>query len=245
MHKVKNTVSVGRSLLSARFLLSALILVLTAIGLRPAVQALSRYYTKKPIDIRHPLKEFDVSRLPSFRNGWELSWRTALVEDLATDEYTHIILDKKFGKGPKRAELFVTYYNNPQDKIPHIPDVCGRQEGGIVRKIKTIMLDTPQLGPDYPKIQANLLLFQFGRKIDLVLIYCLCVEGEFPHTRNQARWVLAKPGNRHTYFSKIEARTWIGDDPAEAIEMCKTLLCEALPILTAEYFPDKEQLKRR
>ena len=239
------TVSAGRYLLSVKFLLSVLILVLAAVGLWPGVQALSKHYMKESIAIRRPLKEFDISRLPSFQNGWELTWHDVPVEEVGTEQSVHVTFTKKeSGKEPQSAELFVTYYSNPRDKIPHTPDVCGRQEGGIIKKLTTITLDTPELAPEHPKIKASLVIFQWP-KVNLIIIYCFCAEGEFPHTRNHARWVIAKPGNYRTYFSKIEARATIGHNQAEALETGKTLLREALSVLWTEHFPHKEQLKRR
>ena len=245
MHKSKNIVSVNRPLLSARFLLSVLILILAAAGLRPGMQALSKHYQKESIATRRPLKEFDISCLPSFRNGWVSS--NVPPEDIGTDEYLIIKLSrKKAGKESQQVALFVTYYSNPGDKVPHEPNVCYRQGGAIVKKMKTIIIDTPELAPEYPQTQVTLLIFQMPR-CEQVVIYCFCAEGELQLRRRQVRWLIGKPGNRYTYFSKIEvvANYPTGDDPTQTIETCKTLIGETLPILLTEYFPDRQQLKRR
>lgn len=247
MYEDRNTVSVGRSLLSARFLLLVIILVLAAVGLRPGMLALAKRYEKEPIAIRRPLKEFDISHLPSFRDGWKFARRKAPIEDLGTDEYVQIAFTKE---NPSEdllyAMLFVTYYSDPRDKVPHTPEVCNRQAGNIVKKMTTITIDTPELAPEHPQIKANLLILQRPRD-NSADIYLFCVEGEFRRSREQVRWIIGKPGNRHVYFSKIEvaAAYPTGGDPTQAIEVCKKLLREALPILLAEHFPDKEQLKRR
>lgn len=247
MHKVKSTASVSGSLLSAHFLLSAVILVLAAIGLRPGIQKLSEKYNKEPIPIRRPLKEFDIFCLPSFQHGWAKS--DIPPESIGTDEYAIIKLTRKNpDKLPQNLVLFITYYSNPSDKVPHTPDVCYRQEGAIVKKMTTITLDTPELAPRYPQIQANLLIFQMQKpKCNQVVIYCFCAEGKIRHSRNQVRLIIGKPGNRYTYFSKIEviANYPIGTNKSEVIETCKTLFREALQKLLAEYFPNKEDLKRR
>ena len=243
MCESKNLVSVRQSLLSVRFLLSSFILVLAAIGLRPGMKALAEYYEKEPIAIRRPLKEFDVSRLSSFQDNWEAkSCRTD--EDIGTNEYAYIKFKKK--DSDKSSELFVTYYSNPKDKVAHTADVCYRQAGAIVKKMTTIMLDTPQLAPEHPQIQVCILTFKWPTS-NVTLIYCFYVEGRFELSRERVRWLITKPGNHYTYFSKIEtAMSYPADsDPTEAIETCKTLFREALPVLLADHFPDKEQIKHR
>ncbi len=244
MDEDKNIIGAIRSLLSFRFLLSALILVLAANVLRPGMQTLNKRYMKKPIAIRRPLKEFDVSRLPSFQNDWTSSVVQShdLFEDIGTDEYTMIVFKKEF----QQPALYVTYYSNPKDKVPHTPDVCHRQSGAVVREMRNIKLDTPELAPEYPQVQARLVILQrsdYGQAV----IYCFCVEGKLRYSREQVRWIIGKPGNHYTYFSKIEATSDypIHGDEGEAIETCKTLLREALLILLAEHFPDKKQLKAR
>ncbi len=236
-----------KSFISIRFLSAIVILASAAIWVRPAVQNLAVYYGKKPIAIRRPLKDFDLSRLPSFKTGWNYKWLTAPVEDVGTDESVLVMLtNKKYNPELIYARLFVTYYCNPEDKVPHTPDVCARQSGAIVRKMSTIMLDIPQLAQDYPPIKARLLFLEMPQ-YNMVFIYVFCVEGQFKYTRGQVRWVMATPGNRHGYFSKIEATVYYPSygDPAEFIPLCKSLICEAIPVLVKEHFPSNEQLKRR
>jgi hypothetical protein len=242
-----NTVPIGRSLFSVRFVLAVVILVIAGLGLKPTVRALAKYYEKEPIAISRPLKEFVPSRLPSFSSGWDFSHAEASVKDIGTDEYTHIVFKKKeLDKEPRRVELFATYYSDPTDKVPHTPDVCFRQAGVIVKKLTTIEIDTPELAPACPKIEASLVIFDEPPN-DILDIYFFVVEGEVRPSREQARWVIAKPMNRYTYFSKIEvaARFASNGNPDQALEICKTLVREALPILLAEHFPAKEQLRRR
>lgn len=251
MHKVKRAFSAGCSLLSVHFLFSALILVLAAAALRPSIAVLAKHYTKKTIPIRRSLKEFDVFRLPLFQYGWvksDILPESLGVESIGTNEYAIIKLTRKDpDKVPQRMVLFISYYSNPNDKVPHTPDVCYRQMGAIVKKMTTITLDTPELAPQYSQIQANLLIFQMQEpKCDQVVIYCFCVEGQIRHSREQTRWVIAKPGNRYSYFSKIEvvANYPVGGDNTQVIETCKTAFREALQILLTEYLPLREDLKR-
>jgi len=240
-------VSLRNSLASARFLLSAVILIVAAVALQPGTKALAKKYEKKPMAIRKPLSAFDISRLPSFQTGWKYSWGREQIEDIGTAEYMHIILNRKgLIPEPKQVELLVTYYNNPRDKVPHTPDVCSRQEGAIIRKLSTLILDVPALADKHSKIKCRLVIMDF-ETVSFADIYLFFVEGKFRHTREQVRWDLGKPGNSRTYFSKIEAAVVFptGGDPSHAIQACKTMLAEALPILLSEHFPTDEQITAR
>jgi len=232
---------------SMPFILTAGLLLAAAIGFQPGMKALSDYYGKKPIDLRRTLNQFDPSRLPSFQHGWKYGFHPASETDVGTADYVHISFDNQdIDRGPKRAELFVTYYNNPQDKVPHTPEVCSRQAGAVVETMSTIEIEVPELGPDHSPIQARLLIIR-EKNYKMADIYVFCVEGKYRFTRDQVRWVLGIPGNQYSYFSKIEAATVfpLNGDPALALKTCKTILREALPILVTDFLPTKEQLRRR
>ncbi|MCK4753305.1 MAG: hypothetical protein KAS75_07655 [Planctomycetes bacterium] len=247
MNEGGSYMSVMRSLLTAKFLLPVFVLVLSAVGLRPVMCALSDYYQKEKIATQKPLKEFDITRLLSFQDGWKITSRTLSAKAVGTDECLYLeILREQSNKKPRKVDLFVTYYSDPQDKVPHTPDVCFRQAGAIVEKMSTIVLDVPELADQHQKIEARLLLLKEPKR-NIVDIFLFCVEGKLRYSREQVRWILSKPGNRYVYFSKIEAGSYypLNSEPTEAIEAAKTALCEALPVLLKEHFPTKEQLKRR
>jgi len=234
-----------KSLISVRFLTAVAILALASVWLQPAIQRLAMAYEKKPIAICRSLLSFDVSTLPSFSDGWEYKWLAAPAEDVGTREYAHIaFLGKTGSTRHTRAELFITYYSDPRDKVPHTPEVCARQAGAIVKKLSTITLDIPQLKPEYQRIDARLVFLDY-QKFSTVVIYVFCVEGQFKYSRGQVRWAMAMPGNHYVYFSKIEAAVSYptDGDPEQVLPLCKRLICEAIPVLVAEYFPQKQLLK--
>jgi len=245
MSQASDGFSWGRSLLSVRFLLAQLILAAAAAGLRPGLQALAQRYEKEPVAIRRPLREFDVACLPSFRDSWEYTHYHGPAEELGTDEFVHILFTKKQPpQQPRHAELFVTYYADPREKVPHTPEVCSRQAGAVVTEIDTITIETPQLAPRCPRIKARLIILR-EQTYNLLEVYFFCVEDLFRHTRNQVRWVIGKPGHRGTYFCKIDVaeKFALDGDPTQALETCKTLIREALPVLMAQYFPLENQIK--
>jgi len=241
MRENRNIISVVRSLLSAGFIFSAAVLGIAAVGLRPGVKALSEYYAKEPIEVRRPLKEFDISCLPSFESGWVSS--NIPPDEIETDEYAIIRFIREQGE-PREVVLFVTYYSDPRSKVPHTPDVCYRQGGAVVKEMKNITIDIPELAR-CPKVKARLLLLQ-QRTYNQVVIFCFYADGQFKHSREQVRWMMGKPGNRYVYFSKIETVSSypIDGSPGPAIDICKRLFREAVSILISEHFPTKEQLKR-
>jgi hypothetical protein len=243
MPKDRNSVSTLRPLLSAGFLFSAAVLSLAAVALRPGVEALSEHYTKEPIAVRKPLSEFDVSRLPSFKSGWTRS--DIPPDDIETDEYAIIRLSaEQPAQMPKEVVLFVTYYSDPESKVPHTPDVCYRQGGAVLKSMKNTTIAIPGLAQQ-SKITARLLLFR-QRGYNQVVIFSFFADGQFRNSREQVRWTIGKPGNRHVYFSKIETVASYPTDgsPVPAINLCKKLFAEAVSILVSEHFPTKEQIKR-
>lgn len=242
----KGLMNTGKTFLRANFLVPVIILSIWGIAGEPAVKALSKYYAKEPISIRKPLKDFDILRLPSFQSGWSVSHRSAQPEEIGTEEYVHIVLTptSKSENLPQQAELFITYYSDPRDKVPHTPEVCSRQAGAVVREMSTIAINMGGLLPEYDQLKVRLLMIELLRR-KTVDIYVFCVEGKFKYNREQVRWALGKPGNKHVYFSKIEAAAFYKSDSnsIEAMEISKKLLSEALPILVSEYFPTKEQIR--
>jgi hypothetical protein len=249
---VKSTQSAQRALFSPVFVLSVLALLIAGLGLRPASQALIRYYSKEPIALRKSLDEFQDAHLPSFRYQPVRGAFGALAdtEELGTDDWLNLVFEERGGGGPGEAPgkalLFVTYYSDPRDQIPHTPEVCYRQGGAVVEGISTVPVELPDLAPEISEIQARRLeIDQGGRK--QILLYVFCCNGKFYHDREQVRIAIGWPGDKYTYFSKVEVVTpWpVGVDGQIPTERCQQLLSEAIPILVNEYFPRKEDLKRR
>jgi hypothetical protein len=245
MHKERGKIDVWRGLLSVRFVLSAVILAAAALGLRPGMAVLGKYYAKESIGIKRSLRKFDAANLPGFEKEWKFRMETR-EDEIGTEEYVLVILDRKYrSEGLESAYLLVTYYNDPRDKVPHTPDVCYRQEGAIVKKKTTIQLDIPGISSQETPIEATLVVLNTGHE-NRIVIFFFVVEGEFRRTRQQVRWVLGMPGNKYCYFSKIEASaTYPKDgDPTRAIGITKKLLAESVPVLLDQYLPDTRQLGR-
>ena len=245
------TPSTRRSFLSPPFVGSAAVLLVAAIGLHPALAALAKYYSKEVIEIRKPLDDLDISRLDSYQivPGYVDLETTAA--DLGTEDWITFHLAKRGSETEHRRDrdlsLFVTYYSDPRDQVPHTPEVCYRQGGDVVRSIRTISLDTPGLAPDNPEIQVRLLDID-QKNLRIALVYLFCCNGKFYFDRERLRLAIGMPSSdRYTYFSKVEVITMVTLDETfeDAVERCKELLADALPILLTDHYPATRDLKRR
>jgi hypothetical protein len=234
----------SRPFLTPVFATSVVILILGATGLRPLLGALEQRYAKQSIALRKPLRELDLSALSSFRTTPEW-FRTLDGDALGTHDYIWLDgVDSALGADDLQLSLFVAYYSDPRDKVPHTPEVCYRQVGATIRTLTTIALDVPALGPDRTPLEIRFVDLE-SRGANRIVLYVFCASGEFCYDRQQVRWIVARPGDRHLYFSKIEVvATYQGaGDKERAVGACKRLLGEALPVLVQEHFPDTADLR--
>jgi hypothetical protein len=188
------------------------------------------------------LDQFDPEMLPSFhrtRDDSMMKLLPASVEAVGTEEYAVFNVQERGYDGTEgQAALYLTYYSNPGDKVPHTPEVCYRQIGGVVRNLSYRQVATPGLGSDVPEIKARTMhLEQVGSRA--AIAYCFCANGDIRSDRLGVRLRIAWPGDKYVYFSKIEAVSRFGPDSeaAAAMERSKRLLAEALPILMERHFP--------
>lgn len=223
----------------------AIMFIVTAVALRPTLGALGRHYSKERVDLLVPVQQFDTSRLKSFRVKEDFVPDAVAYQDLGTDDYTTIGLYEE-GDESTFIVLFITYYSDPRDSIPHTPEVCYRQHGAMVEDLTDIIMETPELGPQTPSIGVRKLEIQ-QPAAKQALIYTFCSNGKFYADRERVRWAIGWPGDKYTYFSKVEAVTIVpeGTDPEIGFERCKRLLREAIPILLETHYPASEDLGRK
>lgn len=242
-----NTPQPARRFLSGQFILAAVILLACAVGLRPAIAGLIAAYSKEPIELRKKLDKLDLDKLPSWRRADEHRVQLHLAAgDVETEDVVSIVLEPESESlsQQEQAMLFITYYSDPRDRISHTPEVCYRQSGAVIQSLSTITIDTPELGPEYPQIEARLL------DIDLiarrtVLAYVFVCNGKILCDREKVRFQIGWPGDSHIYFSKIEAISPCptDDDYEAAVARVTGLLREALPVLINEHFPRNEDVR--
>jgi len=231
------------------FAVCAAILLLAVLGLEPVLAALEVEYGKTSILPRSPLGAFGLNALPSFKLAPEDSPFLDLQadDDVGTDDLLFLRMQEKHASGMDgQIYLFVTYYSDPDDRVPHTPEVCYRQIGGIVRKSGSASIVMPA-GRDLPaEVTARTVIIEQA-EANTVIAYVFCANGRFYTARNDVRVALGWPGEKRVYFSKIEAvtRSERGEDTSAALQRCRRMLEEAIPELVGTHFPLKEQLSRR
>lgn len=234
--------SLARSLRSPAFLSCAVLLAVSAVGLRPAMESLARSYSKEPIPLRRLLSDFDVAALHSFRVPDDPFRLEISPADVGTEHYLWLDLEENPKSDLVQALwLVVTYYSDPRDKVPHTPEVCYRQMGTTVENLATVPVEASGIGARSPVRASRMDLVQGDRRG--VLVYVFCANGDYYYDREQVRWRIGTPGDRYVYFSKIEAIAWHVGDAAYAEEAVKKLLSEALTALAAEHFPTDADLR--
>jgi hypothetical protein len=234
---------------SRPFVIGAAILLLAALGLEPALAALQAHFRKTPILPRAPLAEFDVAALPSFKPAPEESPFFDLQADgeVGTDDLLFLRLQEREAFGMEgQIYLFVTYYTNPDDRVPHTPEVCYRQIGGVVRTIKTALIDMPPSEELPAQVAVRNVVMEMA-SARAVISYVFHVNGRFRTARNDVRLAMGWPGDKRVYFSKIEAvtRCELDEDPSAALARCERLLRDAIPELVHSHFPARAELRRR
>ena len=228
------------------FFIGLVLLALCVVGLNPLVTALEQHYTKQPIEVRKTLAEFDIGALPSFSLSSSIdtsSWQ----EDVETEEWCmHYFKLRDVGEGdPTEGMLLVTYYSNPRDSIPHTPEVCYRQGGAEVTLLSPHAMRIEGPGGDTEEFEARTLdIVRDGRRA--ALLYVIYSNGRFYHDRERVRLAIGWPGDRFTFFSKIEALVTYGDDQNfdAAVTVAERLLGEGVRELIQGHFPTNEQVRR-
>jgi hypothetical protein len=239
-----------RRLLSPMFLIAVVLLLIAAVSFRPTIASLTSYYSKEPIPLRKPIDLFNGYALPSFTPIFEDTGMVVAYGDVETDDLLTQSFELK-DPGPEDGEfptamLVVTYYSDPRYQVPHTPEVCYRQAGVPVTHLRSEPFDADGLDGGPRRINGLGLDVDAGHT-RLVIVYVLCTNGEFYDDREKARLAIGWPGDKYTYFSKIEAVARYEEDGQydAALARCKRLLSEALPVLLADHFPSKVDVQRR
>lgn len=222
------------------FITAMVILLIAAVVVPTGMRRVAERYGKKPIDLRVSLHDFDASSIRTFHYRPDIRVVGSGPEWVGTEEMFTLIYTLPQERLDERPEhylvLFVTYYSDPEDTIPHTPEVCYRQAGGVVRNMDTMPVEIPGRA-DSPVTIRTLDIATGG---DLVTVaYAFYHNGRIVHDRERLRLLMAMPGDRYTYFSKIE--TVIRRSPAmthdAALEHCARLFREALVELADRHYP--------
>jgi hypothetical protein len=231
------------------FVACVLLLTLTALGLTPALSALKSHYRKTSIQPRVPLADFNLSALASFKRApkdspFELPHTD---EEAGGDEMMALRLQERGATGLNgQAYLVVTYYGDPEDRVPHTPATCYRLLGATIRAVGTTFLEFPNREELPERINVSTVIAE-ERGAVAVIAYVFCANARFYTGRNEVRVAMGMPGDKRWYFSKIEvvARAELGENHQPVLDRCLLLLREALPELASKHLPSRADVKQR
>ena len=228
-----------RALFTPTFVVCAAILVIAIVGLYPTMSWVGQQFRKEGIPIRQALSAFDIGALLSFQPASAAHYLECPEGDAETTELLWLPLEHwpRHTTGAPLV-LFVTYYSDPASKVPHTPDVCYRQAGSVIDGLERAELDVSTLGAEHTPVTVRIMDFTQPHTYG-VLMYVFCANGEFCATRNRVRWILGMPSQRRVYFSKIEVVAYYHEREQRpvALESCKQVMREALPVLIRDHFP--------
>jgi hypothetical protein len=257
----------ARPVLSLPVLGCGVILVAAAVGLQPVLAAVIQKFSKQPIALRRTLDEFDVTGLRSFRpalssDAYEEVFRLAPLTSVGTEDVLRLVVEPKIGADRDSTwdnlTLLVSYYSDPRDNVPHTPEICYRQGGSVVRSIEIVDVEVRGLETGPQVISAKMIEFLPVLLVDgepvaadpdsgwrQAVIYTFVCNSGFYADRERVRWAIGKPGDKYTYFSKVEVGSTCPPDGdfEETRERCKLMLGDALSVLVSEHFPTKAQVK--
>lgn len=195
---------------------------------------------KKPLPIRKPLIDMSPIELGPYELMSSERLSSDILSELGTDEYIQWTLRDKRIKNPRDAlvNLFITYYTNVQDQVPHVPEECNPQAGLIPAGDDSLEFHLDSIGED---IAVRRLGFLPKKEVEAknVVYYTINVNGSFHSGRQTARLRMGDPFDTHLYYSKVEimfpGRETV-DDPA--IDRRATELMDAaVGILFRDHWP--------
>lgn len=247
---MSNKVRFDLQCLGLPFITSTIFLLVTIAGIQPAIATLGIRYEKLAIKIRKPLAQLDDLKFVSFERSPVLiaDMQRMVNAEVGTTEFVYKgyveigSTPKSEGQRPD-VETLITYYSDPRDQIPHTPEVCYRQGGAIVNSNISTNIEVPDQAGGTRRIGCRLLdMQQPGCRV--ALLYVFCCEGEFYDSRETTRLAIAMPGNRYTYFMKVETMVFMGayDEFDSSVARSKRLMCEVVAALVRDHLPTNADL---
>jgi len=250
-------VGILRTVLKDRaFVISALILLVSAAGITSVAKAMKLHFRKLPVPLRKDLQEFDtIKLLPDYKLvGGKQRLPKEIEEQLGTDQYVQCLLEDTGITGEKGGgkyiSFFVTYYTGGLDQVPHVPEEC--YAGGGLQQVgdRYTTVEVPGIGLENNRLRVRELFFQDPRTLvraEKPVIYFFMVNGKFMVTRTDVRRSLGRLRLKYAYFSKVELSFpgAVPPDRDQALKLAGRFLAKALPILIDEHWPDRQEVTGR
>ena len=227
------------------FLVAAVVLGGSALGLNSAKDLLKLQLIKKPIPIRKSLDDFDRPALLPYKVVRAQKLPTEIVGELGTEEYINWGLrDETAGKKlGSVVSLSVTYYTGVQDQLPHVPEEClhqanyqeaGNEPSAVSVSIKDRVVPIRRLLFKPPPSELAR-----GSTTELVIYYTIAVNGSFSSNRTAVRTRMQDWRDSHLYYSKVELtfRRKRGSKLAAIDEAAGRLMQNVLTELVESHWP--------
>jgi len=241
------------ALKSRAFVVSALVLGVSAIGLQATAGWLQIRFRKEPAPILKPLKHLNEEALTPYVVRRKLDLQAEEEESLGTHEYVNWVMENTSlpaGDPLRIVQLFITYYTGSPDQVPHVPDVCYLGAGYSPAGGGTLSLDLPELAQHGYKTRVPFRALTFIRPGDVAdvkptVVYTFGVNNTIEAERNRVRKAMASIRQRYAYFSKVEISFGLGREYPQrqaAIQAAEKLLGKVLTLLVKEHWPDLEHM---
>ncbi|HUW81468.1 MAG TPA: exosortase-associated EpsI family protein [Phycisphaerae bacterium] len=236
----------------ATFVVCAVILLLSAIGLEATVRFLGLEFRKRPVPLQQPFRQFDFAQLgPEYRLEETHAISAEGLQELGTDEYLSCTLrdTRRPPSDPlSRVNVLITYYTGDPDQVPHVPDVCYLGGGFQQLGSKKLSLTVPELGPAGENIPVRQLKFGkqvFGARQEAMVLYLFSANGQYECDRERLRLILGNPFARYAYFSKVELSFAAAHDADRSGPLGLEALAKLLPVLVRDHWPHWQKVGGR
>lgn len=183
------------------FVLAIVVLGGTAL----AMELIDFNIIKGPLPIRKPLINMSPSSLGPYELITSRRLSSDMTSELGTEEYIEWTLrDTRISnQNDALVSLFVTYYTNVQDQVPHVPEECNPQAGLVSAGDDTLELRMDALDRSIP-VRRLAFLPKKEVRAKNVVYYTINVNGTFHAGRQTARVAMGDPFDTHLYYSKVE-----------------------------------------
>ncbi len=255
-----------KRLLAPSFLLAALILLVSAIGLQWVVHSFEVFLSKKQLPLRRQLYLMPMRFGPCLLENEEPELTPEIEAVLGAEAYiTREYRDTRVSGSEDEAllRLHIAYFTGTPDAVIHVPEVCyvaGGAQGQTFEQ-EVIGLDSPFMydGDEdqlfatssqsepvrLPGRQIPLRVFEFvpqGAADPRTVCYFFAANGRYMGSPEQVRTLVLDVRDEYAYWCKIEVLPMGARNREDALKAVSDFLSYALPEVMA-CLPDWHDVK--
>lgn len=237
------------------FLVSVCLLAGSASGLHWYAESTGTRFRKAPAYLRQSLKRFDRSALRPYIFTRSLDLSPEEEQALGTSSYIQWILEDTSVTDPRSplrwARMFISYYTDSPDQVPHVPDVCYLGAGFSITSGRNDSFQLPELAELGYDTRVPFRAMTFSRPgvvgdLTPTVVYTFGVNNVIRPDRNSVRRAMGNLTEKYAYFSKVEVTFGLDriyPERSEVVRAAQKLLRKVLPVLIREHWPDLERLE--